>query len=276
MTKTYIHYALQTCDVKSREAKIRFCSDSRTEISKKCVRSFLLSVQHCLATNIDTIHHVAIIDDHSTEELQLFLEGCVSEFSTQNLVVELIHMEKTGIIESIRQCYLWLQDNGKDLVYQVQDDYLFVKTAVTDMVDIYTQMLLETGEQTILSPWNQAWVWQALYRNKVTPRTVIVGKAGYWIQYYDMSCSFLTSHKQFSQHWDLYDMFFFLITRLDKTNNELENKSLNYMLTQRNILGLTPVNSLAFHMQSDLDKDPHIDWKPIWDSVDIHGTSGTV
>jgi hypothetical protein len=41
------------------------------------------------------------------------------------------------------------------------------------------------------------------------------------------------------------------------------------MLTQRGIFGLVPVSSVAFHMQSDLEKDPHIDWKPYWDNIKI-------
>jgi hypothetical protein len=41
------------------------------------------------------------------------------------------------------------------------------------------------------------------------------------------------------------------------------------MLTQRGVLGLIPINSLAFHMQSELEKDPHIPWEPIWDNIDV-------
>jgi hypothetical protein len=79
----------------------------------------------------------------------------------------------------------------------------------------------------------------------------------------------MTSYEQFNQHWDLYSMFFYLTDRLKENNNHLENKSLNYMLTQRGVLGLIPINSLAFHLQSDLEKDPHIDYRPLWDSINV-------
>ena len=81
-----------------------------------------------------------------------------------------------------------------------------------------------------------------------------------------MSCSFLTSHQQFNQHWDLYDKFLELI---DKGDDKLENKSLNYILTQRGVLGIVPVNTLSFHLQSDTEKDPHIDYKPLWESIEV-------
>jgi hypothetical protein len=68
----------------------------------------------------------------------------------------------------------------------------------------------------------------------------------------------------------LYDKFLHLTEHKDKG---LERKSLNYLFTQRGILGLVPINSMAFHMQSDFEKDPYIDWKPIWDSINV--TSAT-
>jgi hypothetical protein len=54
-----------------------------------------------------------------------------------------------------------------------------------------------------------------------------------------------------------------------KEKNDLENVSLNYMLTKRGVLGLVPVNSIAHHLQSDLEKDPHIDYRPLWDTINV-------
>jgi hypothetical protein len=264
------HYALQTCDVKSYQGQKRFASDSRTEISKKCIKSFLNSIVECTLQKPEITHTVAIIDDHSSKELVSFIERIKEEYQSEKIIINFIQLsDKTGISESIKACYEWLQENGKGLVYQVQDDYLFTPNAITDIVEIYQQIYAETGTHSIISPWNDSWLWLSPYRNRSTPRTVIVGKKGYWIQYYDMSCSFLTSHEQFSKHWDLYTMFFYMINKLKENNSDLENKSLNYMLTQRGILGLVPVNSVAFHLQSDLEKDPHIDYRPLWDSINV-------
>jgi hypothetical protein len=40
------------------------------------------------------------------------------------------------------------------------------------------------------------------------------------------------------------------------------------MFTQRGILGIMPMNSVALHMQGPAEKDPYIDWKTLWDSID--------
>jgi hypothetical protein len=230
----------------------------------------LESVVQCSKEKQNTKHIVAIFEDHATQELIDFIKRCITLYSSSNVEITLFHLlDKTGIMESIKSCYEWMRDNGNGLVYQVQDDYMFTLNAITEMVDIYEQMLLETGTHSIISSWNHSWIWSNLYKNMSTPRAVIVGKKGYWIQYYDMSCSFLTSHEQFIKHWDLYIMFFYLIDRVNQNNGDLENKSLNYMLTKRGILGLVPINSVAFHLQSEHEMDAHIDYKPLWDSINV-------
>jgi len=269
-----IHYALQTCDVGSYQGQPRFCSDNRTEISKKCVKSFLLSVKYCSDHEPASMHHIAIIDDHSTAELKEFLYKCKDEFTSSKIKIEIIELKtKTGIRKSIEECYLWLKRNGEGLVYQVQDDYLFTESAVYESINMFNQVLAETDHQSIISPFNDVYTWLTQYRNRSTPRAIMVGRHRYWIQYYDMSCSFITSYKQFVKHWDLYETFFELIDQYKENEKKgldiLENRSLNYMLTQRGILGLVPISSLAFHMQTENNKDPHIDWKPIWDNIKI-------
>lgn len=265
-----IHYAYQTCDTKSHQNEKRFCGDNRTELSKKSLKSFLLSVKYCVEKNKEVKHNIIIIDDHSTQELKDYILECKEKFTQEKILIEFFEMgEKTGIKNSIEKCYMWMQENGKDLVYQVQDDYMFIESAIYEMIDVFFQIKAETGSDCLISSYNDSWLWLTAYRNRPTPRTVIVSKHRYWIQYYDMSCSFLTSHENFSQHWDLYNSFFYFIDNKQKHKNDLENKSLNYMLTQRGVLGLVPISSVAFHMQSDLEKDPHIDYRPLWNSINV-------
>lgn len=266
MSSLNFHYAYQLCDIASREGKPRICGDDRTLLSKKSLTSFLDSIKFCVSNLPNSKHTICIFNDRSTNELVSFVYKSIEKYKSENISIEFTNTSEPGILNSIKECYLWLQSNGKDLVYQVQDDYLFYETAIYEMYEVYNQIKLETSFEIIVSPFNDFWLWLAVYRNSCTPRTVIVGKKRYWIQYYDMSCSFMTSHKQFSNHWDLYHFFF---ERLKNEDPNLENHSLNYMLTKRGVLGLIPINSLAFHLQSELEEDPHLDWRKLWESVDV-------
>lgn len=261
------HYAVQSCDIASNVVHERYAGKNKTEVSKKCLTSFLNSVRYLADKKSDTHHTVMIFDDHSTNELLDYLEVLKKEYSQDNLAITINNLNTYGIMQSIRSCYEWLDLQGKDIVFQVQDDYLFHERGIYEMADVWFQLFAETDTHAIVSPYNNVKHWLGSYRNKSTPRAVIVGGSRYWIQYYDMSCSFMTSRIEFVKHWELYDEFL----KLPSTgvDGNLESISLNYILTKKGVLGLTPVDSLALHIQHETDKDPYINWKQWWDSVKI-------
>ena len=259
-----LHYSLQTCDIASNQVNDRYCCNTKAELIRKCVTSFFQSLHIAAERERSFQHHVMILDDHSTEETIYFLQECVKIYSKHNVIVQLTCLETRGIMKSIGSCYGWLLENGKDLVYQVQDDYLFEKSAITEVIDIYIRLLLENKTESIVTPYNAPYVWNGSYKNRPSPRTIFFGEKRYWIQIYDISCSFLTSHKNFLENKDLLDYFL----TLDPKNPDLEAVSLNRILVQRGVLGVCPFESIALHMQGEYEKDPYVDWKLLWDSID--------
>lgn len=264
-----VHYALQTCDIASNQVSKRFCCDTKQELIRKCVTSFFQSVHTAAERERSVQHHVMIFDDHSTKETIYFLEECVKIYTRTNVVVELFHLENKGLMSSIRACYEWLLENGTDLVYQVQDDYLFEKSAVTEVIDTYFKILNSTNTESIVTPYNAPYLWSQIYYNATTPRTVFLGEKRYWIQIYDVSCSFLTSHKNFINNRDILEQFL----NLDPRDPELEKISLNKMMVKRGRLAVCPFESIALHMQGDYERDPYVDWKLLWDSINEDTTT---
>lgn len=258
-----IHYALQTCDISSNQVTKRYCADTKTEVSKKCIVSFLKSVHKAAEREQSIQHKIMIFDDHSSQELIYFLETCVKIYSIHNVSIELTHLQERGIMNSIWSCYQWLLENGTDLVYQVQDDYLFEEYAVTEIIDTYFKILSETQTESIVTPYNAPYLWSQIYRNMTTPRTVFLGEKRYWIQIYDVSCSFLTSHKNFINNSDILEYF----VSLDPKDPDLEKISLNKLMVQRGHLAVCPFESIALHMQGEYEKDPYVDWKILWNSI---------
>lgn len=259
-----VHYAVQTCDIASNQNQDRYCGYSRTDITKKCVSSLLRSIIYA-KDKIPILHqYIKIIDDGSSEAVRDFLKNLENTFPQDRITLSVDYLSSQGIIRSIRSCYQWLEDNGKDFVYQVQDDYLYTESAIFECLDMFLGIKKEIGAEAIISPYNDPWYWSVGYRNRPTPRTVFLGSSRYWIQVYDIACTFLTSKNQFSQHWDLYEKFLYLI---EIKEPKLEANSLNKILYERGVLGITPVESIALHMQSDYEKDPYIDWQARWNSV---------
>ena len=268
--KIKIHYALQSCDVKNYQADVRFCTNNRTELSKKSITSFLQSVRYLANLEPNTVHCIRIFEDNCTEELQNYLNKLIDKHNVNNVQISIHSLGGVGIADSIKACYDWLLENGSNLVYQIQDDYLFTEKAVHLSVDMFYQIYQQYKTHSIICPYIDP-DFMRNYKGRSIPRLIEMGKAGYWVQVYDTSCSFLTSHAQFIKHTDLYQTFYQLVKAKIIRNSliDLENKSLNYIFTQRGVLGVTPINGLTFHMQTESERDPYIDWRPIWDSINI-------
>ncbi len=260
-----IHYAIQTCTTKSNQNQKRFCSDDRAEITKKCVTSFFESVQYCVSMQGDLVHHIKIIDDSSDAETLRYLKALCNRFNSDNIKADIVSTSFEGLMDSIRACYEYLRDQGDNLVFQVQDDYMFTKSAVYEMVDLFYQLYADKDTQSIISGYNCPGWYIGENKYSQEPIVMVPGMSRYWRQIFNTSCSFLTSINILKDNWDLIERFL----NLHPLNSMLEADSLNYMLVRRGIAGFCPINSVTFHMQSDYEKDPYIDWKPVWESIDL-------
>jgi len=259
------HYAVQVCDTKSNQGQKRYCGDDRTLLTKKSLTSLLYSIEYCIQQKPESIHHINFIEDQASKEAIDYIKSLIQKYSSENIILELNTVSNPGIMSSIRDCYQWLTDNGENFVYQIQDDYLFNKTAIYEMANIWFQLYYDTDSNIIVQPYNEYYHWITLYRYQSTPRVIVPGQYRYWIQLYDIPCSFMTNHAQFIQHWDLYEIFL----NRSSTDTRLEADSLNHIMTRRGQLCLTPLQSLTLHMQSELEKDPYTDWEKWWNQVKV-------
>jgi hypothetical protein len=258
-----ISCALQTCDKFNNQQITRYCSTNKNEVTKKCVTSFLNSIKYSSEIRKNDFYHITIFDDHSSDNCVNFLSEKCSEYWSNNVNVYLVKLETNGIMNSIRSCYEWLKYSNADLVYQVQDDYLFLESAIFELIEIFSQLKRDCDTDSIVIPFNSPTLWNDTYRYRPTPRTIIPGINRYWIQSYDIPCTFLTSHAQFIKHWGILERFL----EKSSTDKRIEPDTLNKILTTRGVLGLLPIQSVALHMQDDIIKDPHINWKFYWDKI---------
>jgi hypothetical protein len=259
----HVHYAIQTHDLSNNQGFDRYATTDKSLVVEKCVTSLLVSIEQAIKERPDSKHTAVIFDDHSSEKTVSFLRHAANHFNKGNFELTFEHLEKKGLMSSVRSCYEYLQNNGQELVYQVQDDFLFEPGAIFEMIDVFVQLSLDVNTHAIVSPLNDPKIWRTHYRYKQTPRMIFPGAYRYWMQYYDTPCSFLTSKDQFGKHWDLYDAFL----ACSPNDTELEAKTINHMLVKRGVLGVLPFDSLALHMGYEIDKEPYIDWEKRWDAV---------
>lgn len=269
-----ISYAVQVCDTKSNLIHRRITDTSKTEVTKRCIHSFVKSLLYVdLVKNIlksDNIEQkvLFVMDDCSPEVVNLVENICNSNCSPR-LSFEVNYLNNGTLRKSIEKTYNYLIDSNSDLVYQVQDDYLFYETSLYEMIDLFFQVRQDCQTDCVISSYNPPLFWTSgTYRYESTPRVIVPGIKRYWIQTYDVACTFLTSSSQFKKHIDLYEKFYDLLPQGDENQN-LESLSLNKMFVERGVLGLLPINSVAFHLQSEFEMDVYLDWKSLWEQNKI-------
>lgn len=262
-----LHYAVQVCDIASNQCDQRITGTTKTEISKRSIKSLLESARHLDSLEKGARQTIAFFNDHSSQELVDYLQYLKNQYNSNTVHIEIYDLHQTGLASSIMETYRYLANHGKDIVYQIQDDYLFYPSALYEMIDMLYQIKNDCDTDCMVMSFNPPSMWNDTYRYKLTPRTLIPGVNRYWIQSFDTSCSFLTTKQQFVQHLDIYEEFFSLLPK--GIDGNLENITLNKIFTKRGVLGILPINSVAYHIQGEQEKDPYGTWKVLWDSIKI-------
>lgn len=264
MSEVNFHYAYLLGNFTNENDNTFFEEDI---VVKKCFISFMKSIQHCIK-NFPTSNHIIGIFYKSYEQQDLF--NSVKEF-TQNYNTPKIHFKfidisqqgENGRLLPIQQAFHWLQAEGKQFVFNVQDNYLFLENTIYEMFLISNQIKFTTGFDIIVSPLNFFSLWLTVYGDPKIQKVIECNDTSKWIRYIDLSNSFMTTHKQFSENWDVYFNFF----KLDK--KQLELNSLNMMMSEKQIFGFIPLHSLSFEIVPNIVDSPNDNWKILWDNIDV-------
>jgi ubiquinone/menaquinone biosynthesis C-methylase UbiE len=255
---------LQT-HTKSNASEIpRYCGNSKLEVSKRCVSSLFNTIENCIQKSENTKYKLIVVDDHSDQEFLTFIDD---KISTAKFPVEVIHLETSGIMQSIGRCYQIGKDHGKDLVYFAQDDYLYYETALWEMIDAYFQFTQHTGHQVCIFPYDDP----SRYSQHMFTK-ILLGAKRHWRTAFATASCFLTPHKTIVDNWDLFEKMGQV-----KYDEYCEDLSINRLFTNfeglphREIKHLlfTPIPSVALHMGAISFKDPYINWEDLWGKFEI-------
>lgn len=232
----------------------RYGCQDKTEIIKRCTRSLIQSINYANQKLPDWTFRLTVFDDHSTEQGLAVLDRNLAQ---ANFRTQLRHCENTGLIASLRDCYIELHDNGKDLVMQAQDDYLFDEQCFYQLVQQWLKFNPRFPKPLSLLPWNEPYRY---WDNNIVPVRIVQGPDRHWRQTYQVPCTFMTHHSVVVDEWDLFDK----ISTGDAHDPALEDESINLLWQKRDYVVMSPIPTLALHFQSEQERDPYLDWQAWW------------
>jgi predicted SAM-dependent methyltransferase len=233
----------------------RYTGADKKETAKRCVRSLIHSLNHCFRNAPDVEITLKIFDDHSDET---YLASLQKDTEKALFQVELTLLETTGIRESISTCYEYGKSYGRDLVYFAQDDYLYEETAILEMIAMFWDASKKIGNYVAIYPFNDPYRYRP--ENIVPVRIVQSGKRHWRTSFQTASC-FMLHHRTLMKEYDLFRAF-----TEHAIDSKMEDDTINKLFQERGYFLFTPIPSLAFHMQYETERDPFIDYRPLWNT----------
>jgi hypothetical protein len=163
---------------------------------------------------------------------------------------------------SILACYKNGLKHGKELVYFIQDDYLYYESCIFDMMTAYLDFSTALNNPVGIYPYNDPYLYQPV--NCHISSRIVQGRTQYWRTITSSANCFMTHHSVIQQHFDLFEK----MGTSDPYDTHMEDHSINRIWRERDLFMFAPLPSLALHMGYDTEKDPFIDWASLWDQFE--------
>ena len=245
--------------------KKRLFEQSKIEYSVRSINSLIKSIKFCENKHPLIKIKTVIIDDHSKKEN---LEKIQKLIQNQNIeIISLDHEKyKTHIKEqksletfsnlaSLLQSFEVGKNQGDDLIFFMEDDYIHFETMLEEMIASYERIASQIKSDIIMCPSDYPY----LYMNN-EKTNILIGSKRHWRTIKKTLCTFMTSKSLLDKYWDnFYKTCLDRQDPFEKYINEIYEKE----------ICISPIKSLSLHLtniNSSYGLAPFIDYKKLWDA----------
>lgn len=233
-------------------ARRRFIDASKKELASACLKSLVASANVAAKACPGTEIALTVIDDRSDPDaLDVFrdiLSGAAFRATLTALPPEIV-----GNGPSVRWSYAYGRDRAKDVVYFVEDDFLHDLPAVSATIQSYGMIAAAYGRDVVLVPVDAP----EDYRH-VRPSQVMLGNDRHWRRTWTSTFTSVTTVGLLKKYWERYSA----LGDYGVVPDVAEHNTID--LIYREVPCLTPMPSLALHMQMLEHLSPYIDWGEWW------------
>lgn len=247
---------LRTHDNRSVHNIKRIVDATKQEIVFRCVNSLIKTINKA-----DADITLTVIDDHSSDDTLFILNKILSG---SKYGFNLIHLEDTGNNASLREWYGIAKKSNADAVYCVEDDYLHVERAITDMIDCWRKFSKNLDCDIALHPLDDL----DMYRpDSIKPSRVVLGPSSHWRTCHYCTGTMWIAPKTMNRHWSLFKKIIDLYgTKEGERLNIHEGTTFSKIWTGDTVL-FTPLDPLAVHLNEN--EPPYFDYKELWEENKI-------
>ena len=246
--------------------KKRLFEKPKIEYSLRALKSLIKSINFSKTKYPNIKFKTIVVDDKSKEEnldkLKKLINGSVLDISITHLnhdkYKDTIKQQKNdqtfSNLASLLQSFELGKEQGEDLVFFVEDDYLHFEPMIEEMIASYERITSQVNKDIFMCPADYPY----LYMNN-EKTNILIGNKRHWRTINQTLCTFMTTKSLLDKYWDN-----FYNTCLDR--NDPFEKHLNEIYKKE--FCISPLKSLSLHLtnvNSSYGLSPFIDYKKLWD-----------
>ena len=241
----------------------------KIEYTKRSLNSLIKSINYFKNKNSEVKVKTIIIDDNSNSENIQKIKSIIKDndfemlnldySKYQNKISKQKNKETFANLASLLQSFEIGKDNGEDLIYFIEDDYLHFEPMLEEMVASYERIASQVNKDIFMCPTDYPY----LYMDNVKTN-VLIGNKRHWRTVDKTLCTFMTTKNLLDKYWD--NFYKNCLNRHDPFE-----KYLNEIYS--NEICISPIKSLSLHLtniNSSYGLSPLIDYKKLWEENKIN------
>ena len=246
--------------------KKRIFEEKKIVYIEKSLKSLIKSIKFS-EKDLPTMHmRLIVLDDNSTQENLIKISDILKDSKINYNIFKhdktkyekIIKRQKTketfSNLSSLLTSFNLGKENGEDLIFFVEDDYIHFESIISETVKTYERISSQLGKDIFVCPSDYPFFYMG---NEKT--NILLGNERHWRTIDKSLCTFFTSKALLNKYWDNFEKN--CLDRHDpfeKYINEIYQKE----------LCISPIKSLSVHManvNSSYGLSPFVDYKTLWD-----------
>ena len=187
------------------QSKKRLFEQPKIEYSFRSIKSLIKTINFCKKKYPDLEIKTIIIDDHSNNENLNKIKKLIEHEEISILPLDhekfknIIKNQKTketySNLASLLQSFEVGRDQGNDLIFFLEDDYLHFETMLEEMITSYERIASQIEREIFMCPSDYPY----LYMNN-EKTNILIGSKRHWRTINKTLCTFMTSKSLLNQY----------------------------------------------------------------------------
>jgi hypothetical protein len=250
--------------------KKRLFEQPKLEYSLRSLNSLIKSIKYLREKLPEINIKLIILDDYSSNDnLEKIKKISQKEIGSQ--VISLDHTKYKSFIKkqktketfsnlaSLLNSFEIGKNQGEDLVFFVEDDYLHFETMLEEMLSSFQRISSQLNKDIFMCPSDYPYLYMS---NEKT--NLLIGNKRHWRTIDKTLCTFLTSKTLIDKYWDNFK-------KTCEDRHDPFEKYLNEIYKEE--ICISPVKSLSLHLtniNSSYGLAPFINYKELWEENKIN------